>query len=110
HMSIPDSSKTTSPLLQAVTNGDLRLVLKLLDAGAVAQVDFDTWLKSAKQSSVERRLSTYDNNVKMFETMTEQPLLAALKSPDPSIAIELLKRGADVNAVTPASHQIIQRT
>ena len=109
HLAFPNHM-TSSPLPEAVTNGDARLVLRLLEAGAVAQVDFDTWLKSAKQSSIENRLSTFDNNVKMFETTTEQPLLAALKSTDPSIALELLKRGADVNSVTTGSHQIIQRT
>jgi len=110
HVAFPGISKTTSPLLEAVANGDSRLVLKLLNAGAVAQLDFDTWLKSAKHSILERRLSTFENNVKMFQTMTEQPLLAALNSPDPLTALELIKRGADVNSITPESHQITHRS
>lgn len=43
-------NSTRWPLQEAIENGDPRLVLRLLDAGAVPQVDFELWLKDAKQS------------------------------------------------------------
>lgn len=38
------------PLGTAAKRGDLALVTQLLNAGAAAQVDFESWLKAAKQS------------------------------------------------------------
>ncbi|EON97988.1 putative ankyrin repeat protein [Phaeoacremonium minimum UCRPA7] len=102
--------KTRSALQAALQNGDSRLALRLLDAGAVSQIDFDTWLKSAKQSHVQKELAAYDQNKKLFSTMTEQPLIAALKSPSPEIALELIKKGVDVNIISANSHQILQRS
>ena len=102
--------KTISTLQAALQNGDSRLALRLLDAGAVTQIDFDMWLKSAKQSHIEKSLSTYDLNKKLFNTSTQQPLIVALKSPSPEIALELIKRGADVNIISSNSHTILQRS
>lgn len=42
--------------------------------------------------------------------MTDQPLIAALKSPSPEIALELIKRGVDVNVISANSHQILERS
>ncbi|KAK3937074.1 Ankycorbin [Diplogelasinospora grovesii] len=102
------SSKT--PLDLAVSSGNLSLVLKLLDNGAMPQVDFETWLKAARQSVIENRLSTFEDNKRMFNTTKAQPLILALQSSDPRSALELLERGADPNALPISTYQGMGRT
>ena len=53
--------ETTSPLMTAIDRGDPTIILKLLEAGAHPDLDFDTWLKSAKLT-ISRRLYTYEEN------------------------------------------------
>lgn len=50
HIAFASYSTTLWPLGTAAERGDLALVTQLLNAGAVSQVDFETWLKAAKQS------------------------------------------------------------
>ncbi|CAK7231865.1 hypothetical protein SCUCBS95973_008067 [Sporothrix curviconia] len=101
NLSFPTAYYTTSPLLVAVSQGDVRMALKLLENGAAPQIDFDTWLKSAKTSPTLRNaLGTFEANTKKFQTRTEQPLILALRSPNPKIALELLERGADPDTKT----------
>ncbi|KAI0889471.1 ankyrin repeat protein [Annulohypoxylon maeteangense] len=100
------SSEVTTPLSTAIDNGDPILVLKLLEAGAKPQIDFDSWLKGAK-FAFEGQLRDYENNVARYKDATEQPLVIAIKSLHPSNAIELLERGADPNTLTRASHNVI---
>ncbi|GAB1310959.1 Ankyrin repeat protein [Madurella fahalii] len=97
---------STSPLQVAIRQGNTGLVLKLLDHGAVPHIDFETWLKSAKQAVVmEHRLGNFENNQSHYREMMEQPLITALRSSIPEIALELLERGADPNVITCHSHQ-----
>lgn len=39
--------------------------------------------------------------------MVEYPVILAVQSPDPSLVLELIKRGSDVNAMTLASRTIL---
>ncbi|CAK7220563.1 hypothetical protein SBRCBS47491_004231 [Sporothrix bragantina] len=101
NISFPSSYFTTSPLIAAISQGDVRMVLKLLDNGAAPQIDFDTWLKCAKSSSsFGSSLGTFEANKRLFETRVEQPLIVAMRSPNPDIALELLNRGADPDIKT----------
>jgi hypothetical protein len=59
---------------------------------------------------MERQLSTLEENQKRYNQMTEQPLICALKSRTPEIALELLERGADPNVITSLSHQYMNYT
>lgn len=43
HIAFRDYNSCQSPLQAAVLNGNLALVLKLLDHGAVAHIDFEAW-------------------------------------------------------------------
>lgn len=97
------------PLQKAAKKGDVRLILTLLEAGAVPQVDFETWLKSAKQSPIKepQLRGGLERNTKMFQTEVEQPIILAIQSSNPSVALELLKRGADVNTMTSRTNQMI---
>ncbi|KAI1776724.1 ankyrin [Hypoxylon cercidicola] len=100
-------STSTTPLMTAIDNGDPILVLKLLEAGAKPDIDFDSWLKSARVS-FENKLRDYEPNKKRFIDTVEQPLIVAIRSLQPSSAIGLLERGADPNTLTSVSHNFIR--
>lgn len=96
------------PLQKAIQNGDVKLILQLLDAGAIPHIDYETWLKSAKQTVTSQRLqATLEENIKVFNVEVEQPIVMAARSSNPSVVLELLKRGVDVNTMTALSHHII---
>lgn len=99
-----------APLHLAIANGDSTFVLRLLEAGANPQIDFETWLKAAKFSStLEKRLGNFEANKALFEGGTTQPLIAALQHcTDPETAIHLLERGADPNALPTTTRNIIK--
>lgn len=96
-----------TPLQSAIANGRLAIARQLLNAGALPQIDFPAWLKSAKW----RPLATFrwgiEKNQQLFEITTDQPLIVALRSRDPSITLELLNRGADPNTLTADAYRIL---
>jgi ankyrin repeat protein len=96
-----------SPLHTAIELGDIILVLKLLEAGASPEIDFETWLKSINWSPMrDGNFRDLDSNKRLFQTM-EQPLLMAVRLGEIGVASELLERGADPNAMTPTSHNLL---
>ncbi|KAI1426426.1 ankyrin repeat protein [Xylaria sp. FL1777] len=97
---------STNPLMTAIDEGNSILVLKLLDAGAKPEIDFDNWLQSAKLSS-KVTLGDFDSNRTWFQTTTEQSLLVAIQSSQPAIALELLERGVDPSPITGGSWNLI---
>ncbi|GAP82928.2 putative ankyrin repeat protein [Rosellinia necatrix] len=101
------NSEATNPLMTAINNGNSILVLKLLDAGAKPDIDFDSWLRGAK-FSFENQLGDYDSNQTKFQNGAEQPLLLAIRSPQPAVALELLERGVDPSPLTKASWNIVR--
>ncbi|KAH8893115.1 ankyrin [Thozetella sp. PMI_491] len=98
-----------SPLHTAIGNGDTILVMKLLEAGANPQIDFEHWLKAAKFSTrLEGRLRSFEENQKTYRKSVQQPLITALTScPDPEVAYLLLRGGADPNTMTQVSYQLL---
>ncbi|KIH90357.1 ankyrin repeat protein [Sporothrix brasiliensis 5110] len=96
---------SASPLLCAIASGNVRMALKLLENGVPPQIDFDTWLKYAKASTAfGNNLSSFEENNKTFNMRFEQPLIVALRSSNPKIALELLERGADPDTKTKDGH------
>ncbi|KAI0427221.1 ankyrin repeat protein [Xylaria sp. FL1042] len=100
-------SSAITPLMTAIDQGNPILVLKLLDAGAKPEIDFDSWLQGAKFSS-DVHLGDFDSNQTKFHDSTEQPLLTAIRSENPAVALELLARGVDPSPITKASWDVIR--
>ncbi|KAJ4196882.1 hypothetical protein NW755_001653 [Fusarium falciforme] len=97
-----------APIHSAIETGDTILVLKLLNNGALAQIDFETWLKAAKVSpSHSGRLGKLEENQRKFKESTEQPLLAAIRSGNAEVAIKLLENGANPNALPGSTESLI---
>lgn len=104
HMSFLDGWTWSNPLLAAIGVGDAKTVSRLLDAGAAPNISTDSWLKSAKSVNSISRTLQFRNTEELFRTTTEQPLIAALRGPNLSIALDLLERGADPNTETKEWH------
>ncbi|CEI64211.1 hypothetical protein FVEN_g9050 [Fusarium venenatum] len=101
------NSEAIAPLSTAIENGDVALVLKLLAAGAKSEIDFDTWLKSAKVSNMSGRLGDLERNQQMYSESTEQPLIMAIRLGNTDIAIKLIENGADPNPLDIATQELI---
>ncbi|KAL7913161.1 ankyrin repeat-containing domain protein [Trichoderma velutinum] len=90
-----------SPLHSALEKGDPILVLRILNAGASVEIDFDSWLKSAKVApSQATQLGNLEQMKKRYDECVEQPLIAAIRSGDTKSVIHLLEHGANPNALT----------
>lgn len=101
------NSQATSALQLAIKAKDTILVMKLLNLGAKAVIDFETWLKAAKAApQFSNHLRDLSRN-KQQHAQVEQPILTAIASGYPDVAIELLNRGADPNTLNPQSAQML---
>ncbi|TLS27460.1 hypothetical protein PpBr36_05142 [Pyricularia pennisetigena] len=106
HVAVFRYSDSTGPLQSAIKNGDTGLVLQLLEAGAAPQIDFETWLKGARQSS-DYNLVNASESEKDFRRLTEQPVILAALYGHPLIITELLRHGADVNSISAQSQDLL---
>ncbi|KAI1364570.1 ankyrin repeat protein [Xylaria arbuscula] len=96
----------TSPLMTAIDENNPILVLKLLEAGAKPELDFESWLQGAKVAP-QVTLGDFDSNQKKYNESAEQPLVIAIRSEHPELALELLEKGVDPSPVTKASWDVI---
>lgn len=99
---------TNSPIHSAVVHGDSLLVLKLLNAGALPQIDFDVWLKSAKLSTFRSSLGDLDVSRQKYQNSMEQPLVTAVRAGNIGAAMKLLDKGADPSAMTSESQCLLK--
>ncbi|CAG8242404.1 unnamed protein product [Penicillium salamii] len=102
HLSISGSAWSTgysSVLIQALENKMPAMAVKLLDAGAKPSVEFSDFLKSFKRAFPDDRV--YMNGLEdRFNETDRQPIVMAVMNELPTIALELLNRGADPNTKT----------
>jgi hypothetical protein len=104
-------AETISPLHSAVVLDNPELVRKLLSAGALAHVDFETWLKAARlNENYSRRLGTLETNKERYNQSLEQPLITAIRQGYFQVAIELLENGADANTLTLETQKMLHNT
>lgn len=96
-----------SPLQRAVEREALPLVNTMLDAGAFAEIGFETWLKAARTSAHQaNRIRDLESNKRQYGQM-EQPLITAIRTGQAEIALALLDRGADPNTICPERDQFL---
>ncbi|KAK4993009.1 hypothetical protein LTR50_000715 [Elasticomyces elasticus] len=101
HLSItghPYSCEAKSPLVTAIKLCDSLTALRLLEEGADTQIAFGPFMKDY-QTVFEARGDS-ESHKAIFQKGVKQPILAAIETELPSIAMELMSRGADVNALT----------
>lgn len=100
-----------APLETAIKMGDPIMVMKLLDNGAKAEIDFDTWLKAAQTSLVHRNSSKdYESSKKSYKASVEQPLLSAIRAAETEVVMRLIDEGCNVNILTGQAERALQQS
>jgi ankyrin repeat protein len=104
------SPSATSPLMSAISKKNSLAALKLLEAGAAAEIEFKDWLKSveAQYDSVHSRNS--NQNKSNFQRDIEQPIVLAVREELPDVVTQLLERGADPNTLPKQTQQQLENT
>jgi ankyrin repeat protein len=101
------SPEAVAPLSSAIEHGDPILILKLLNAGALPEINFETWIKAAKISPTQsKNLKDLKENKDQFKQM-EQPITVAIQQGYPEIAIQLLEKGANPSTLTAESEGLL---
>ena len=102
------SPQVSSPLLSAIEVGDPVGVLRLLEAGAKPMIDFATFVKAIEtRFDDDHSWMSSISNQNQFNQSVQQPVLLALLSEQPAIALDLLRRGADPNTLTYDGHAVV---
>jgi ankyrin repeat protein len=90
------------PLMAAIEVKDSDSALLLLTAGAKPEITFAAYMKALK-ATIEPSPNTQTNQAK-FRRDVEQPVISAVESELPHLAMTLVEEyGADVNTITAAS-------
>lgn len=97
----------STPLVNAIEKGDVKAFLRLLGLGANTSIDYADWAKSIKLA-FEQTSRPNQMDEKQFAQSFSQPLITAISNEQPSMANELLNRGADPNTLAPSGYRCIQ--
>jgi ankyrin repeat protein len=103
HLSVSGSTwdpSAKSALMTAIESRNTIGVMKLLNAGASTKIDFADWMKSVAVKFEHFASRDSEQNRKAFIIDLEQPIILAVQNELPSVAVELLKGGADENTLT----------
>lgn len=98
-----------SPLMSAILKGDSLSALKLLEFGASTSIEFEDWMKSVETQHKDITENTTDENRSNFVDDVEQPVILAVNSELPDIAIRLLDMGVNPNMLTKRTSQDLKR-
>lgn len=98
-----------APLHTAIEQGEPILILRLLEAGAKPEIDYETWLKAAKVSptqSSQLKNRDLETNKRSWKGM-EQPLVSAIRLGQIEAAMKLLESGANPSQLTPTTEHLL---
>lgn len=98
------ASEVHVPLVTAIQRRQPDVIQYLLNVGAQPQVDFETFSTSWAATG---RNQTSEETQKAFKINIEQPLVVAVETEQPQIALQLIEAGADVNICPRAAHQFL---
>ncbi|QKX64713.1 uncharacterized protein TRUGW13939_11889 [Talaromyces rugulosus] len=93
-----------SPLKTAIQQRNVVGALKLLEAGAKPEIRYEDYIKQAKITAPNVLNRSPESNQNNFSTNVEQPIIVAAQTQQPSVAIELLASGVDVNTLSTAGY------
>ncbi|KAL2861177.1 ankyrin repeat-containing domain protein [Aspergillus lucknowensis] len=92
-----------SPLMAAILAKNTTMASRLLQLGAHPSTRFEDFIKSAEKFAWVRSALTSENRA-YFQQHFDQPVVLAVEHDLPSLALELLARGADPNTLTREGH------
>ncbi|KAL9084954.1 MAG: hypothetical protein Q9165_007820 [Trypethelium subeluteriae] len=100
--------EAASPLVTAIAVQEPSRVFRLLEAGARPMIDFASYMKATRvqYDNYFSRQSSKEHRDRFNERIT-QPVVLALDTEQPAIALELLRRGADANTLTCDGYDVI---
>ncbi|KAL1954703.1 hypothetical protein VTO42DRAFT_807 [Malbranchea cinnamomea] len=100
------SPQAESALMAALKARNPVQVHKLLEAGAGSSIEFSDYLKfaQAKWDGIKRLSS--DVNERRFKEYVTQPIIMAVQTDQPLVALSLLNNGADPNTLTPNGYKV----
>ncbi|KAJ4286829.1 hypothetical protein N0V90_013081 [Kalmusia sp. IMI 367209] len=97
-----------SPLMSAIRQVNALAALKLLETGASPTITFQDWMKSAQSQHSSIAQNDSEQNTKMFNKDVEQPIILAVESELPEVALRLLEMGVDHNVLTRQTQQSLE--
>ncbi|GFF56479.1 uncharacterized protein R883 [Aspergillus udagawae] len=93
-------------LTTAINSGNVIGALKLLEAHASPTIAFDEFIKSAQVHIDGIRNDSSEQVKRKFDANVSQPIILSVLKDQPSVALELLARGADPNTLTKEGHHV----
>jgi ankyrin repeat protein len=108
HLAVSGSSwspSAESPLMSAISSRNSMAALKLLEAGANPAINFKAWLKSVETQFEDVAQRDSKQNHDQFVKDVEQPIVLAIQTELPDIALQLLAKGADPNTLPKGTQQ-----
>lgn len=103
------ASNVKSPLKTAIEHKNVVGALKLLEAGAKPEIQYEDYIKQAQIAVPYLRNRSSESNQNNFSASVEQPIITAVQNHLPSVAIELLASGADANTLSIPGHTALIR-
>ncbi|KAF2233250.1 ankyrin repeat protein [Viridothelium virens] len=101
-------AEAASPLVTAIAVQEPGRAFRLLEAGARPTIDFATYMK-ATQIQYDNFFSHYSSKEHRdrFNELITQPIVLAVETEQPAVALELLRRGSDPNTLTCDGYDVI---
>ena len=101
------SPRVSSPLLTAIRARKSEMVEKLLSLGAEPVISQDAFAR-AMHRKFEHSTDDPEEIRKQHSTCVQQPIVEAVITEQPSVASQLLRKGADPAILTKEGHQFLQ--
>jgi ankyrin repeat protein len=96
----PYNVQVSSPLMTAISNEDTETALRLLHAGAGADIPLEAYLKSSDTATKSQ-----------FDEKVQQPIILAVEEEMPSLAAALVEQyGIDCNTMTNSSWRMVHNS
>ncbi|KAF3482235.1 ankyrin repeat protein [Arthroderma uncinatum] len=94
-------------LTVAVKAKNTTTITKLLDLGASVNIEFGNYMKSALLRWDSLKNSDSKQNLAQFQGNVSQPVVIAILTDQPLVAIHLLGRGADPNTLSASGYSLL---
>ncbi|EFR02422.1 ankyrin repeat protein [Nannizzia gypsea CBS 118893] len=94
------SSSAVSALSVAVNAKEAGILEKLLSLGAHSDISFSKYIENAIRQNEWLKTRDAADNLKTFQENITQPVLAAVLTDQPLVALKLVQHGADPNTLT----------
>lgn len=96
-------------LMTAIRAGDSELVNYLLDLGAKAAIDLDSFASACTAANQQHRYYEANDASKIWREAVIQPIMLAIENDMPEVVLRLVHEGANINTIDKDAHESIER-